>query len=149
MARIQQLRPSTFTLKTLDNELSCMAMMHALGDKYKHFTSSLALFTDLNMVKVKAVFQNKEINCRPHTEASASSALSASTSTCHCNPSLPCAFCDKASHCQCKCYTLQCAKDIYKLSKHSGRRPNQANTTSTAPETHSTTSKTDTPNIAS
>ena len=35
MARIQQLQPSTFTLKILDDELSCMAMMHALGDEYK------------------------------------------------------------------------------------------------------------------
>ena len=149
MARIQQLWPSTFTLKTLDDELSCMAMMHALGDEYKHFTSSLALLTDLNMVKVKMAFQNEEINCCPRTEASASSALSASTSTCHCNPSLPCTFCDKASHCQCKCYALQCAKDTYKSSKCSGRQPNQANTTSTASETHSMTLKTDTPNVAS
>ena len=54
MARIQQLQPSsTFTLKTSDNELSCMAMMHALGDEYKHFTSLLALLTDLDMDKVK------------------------------------------------------------------------------------------------
>ena len=43
MARIQQLHPTTFTLKTSDDKMSCMAMMHALGDEYKHFISSLAL----------------------------------------------------------------------------------------------------------
>ena len=42
MARIQQLRPTTFPLKTSDDEPSCMAMMHDLGDEYKHFGSSLA-----------------------------------------------------------------------------------------------------------
>jgi hypothetical protein len=62
MASIQQLRPSTFNLKTLDDELSCMAMMHALGDEYKHFTSSLALLTDLDKDKVKVAFQTEEIN---------------------------------------------------------------------------------------
>ena len=149
MARIQQLHPTTFTLKTLDNELSCMAMMHALGDESKHFTSSLALLTDLDMDKVKVVFQMEEINRRPCSEASTLSVLSASTSTCHCNPSLPCAFCDKAGHCQCKCYTLQRTKDTYKSSKRSGRQPNQANTISTAPATHSTTSTTDITNVAS
>ena len=113
MARIQQLRPSTFTLKTSDDELSCMAMMHALSDKYKHFTSSLALLTGLDMDKVKAVFQTKGINRHPCPEASTSSVLSTSTSTCCCNPSSPCIFCDKASHCQCKCYALQCTKDTH------------------------------------
>jgi len=42
MARIQELHPTSFNLKTLDAELSCMAMMHALKPKYSHFTSSLA-----------------------------------------------------------------------------------------------------------
>ena len=126
MARIQQLRPSTFTLKTSDNDLSCMAMMHALGDEYRHFTSSLALLTDLDMDKVKVAFQTKEMNRRPRPEASASSALSTSNSTCRCNPSSPCAFCEKTGHCQCKGYALQRAKDNLKSSKRSGRRPNQA-----------------------
>jgi len=52
MARIQQLYPSSFDLKISDDELSCMVMMHALGEEYKHFTFSLALLTDLNKNKV-------------------------------------------------------------------------------------------------
>jgi hypothetical protein len=53
MARIQELRPISFDLKTSDAELSCMAMMHALGPEYSHFTSSLALLTDLDKDKSK------------------------------------------------------------------------------------------------
>jgi transposase InsO family protein len=136
MARIQELRPISFDLKTSDAELSCMAMMHALGPEYSHFTSSLALLTDLDKDKVKAAFQTEEINRRPRSDphpSSGSSALSTSTSSCSCNPSAPCAFCDKTGHCQCKCYSLQRAKDTYKSSKRTGRRPNQANTTSAGP----------------
>ena len=147
-ALVQQLRPSTFTLKTSDDKLSCMAMMHALGDEYKHFTSSFALLTDLDMDKVKAAFQTEEINRRYRPDHSASSALSASTSTCRCNPSSPCAFCEKAGHCQCKCYALQRIKDNLKSSKCSGRRSNQANATSATPTTPLTTSTTDTTNMA-
>ena len=115
---------------------------------YKHFTSSLALLTDLDMDKVKAAFQTEEMNRRPRPDPSASSALSASTSTCRCNPSSPCAFCEKAGHCQCKCYALQRAKDNYKSSKRSGRRPNQANATAATPTSPLTTSTTDTANMA-
>jgi hypothetical protein len=52
MARIQELRPISFDLKTSDAELSCMAMMHALGPEYSHFTSSLALLTDLVLTSI-------------------------------------------------------------------------------------------------
>ena len=48
MAHIQELRPSTFDIKTLDAELACMLMIRALGPDYSHFTSSLALLTDLD-----------------------------------------------------------------------------------------------------
>jgi hypothetical protein len=133
MASIQQLRPSTFNLKTSDDELTCMAIRHALGNEYKHFTSSLALLTDLDKVKVNAVFQTEKINHHPCPDASPSSALSASIPTCHCDPSSSCAFCNKAGYCQCKCYALQCAKETFKSSKCPGRRPNQANTTSATP----------------
>ena len=43
-------------MNTLDDELTCMAMIHALGPEYSHFTSSLAVLTDLNKDKVKTAF---------------------------------------------------------------------------------------------
>jgi hypothetical protein len=95
-------------------------MMHALGPDYSHFMSSLALLTDLDKVKVKAVFQTEEIDRHPRSDphpSSGSSVLSKFTSICSCNPSAPCAFCDKTGHCQYKCYSLQRAEDTYKSSK--------------------------------
>jgi len=111
-------------------------MMCALSPEYSHFTSSLALLTDLDKDKVKAAFQTEKVNRCPHPDAptsSDSSALSRSSSSCTCNPSSPCTFWDKSGHCQCKCYALQCAKDTYILSKHTGKWPKQANTTSASP----------------
>ncbi|KAF8551896.1 hypothetical protein OG21DRAFT_1486624 [Imleria badia] len=64
MSRIKELHPSSFDLAKLDDELACMAMIHALGPDYYHFTSSLALLTALDKNKVKAAFQTEEINRR-------------------------------------------------------------------------------------
>jgi len=45
MSKIQQLHPkdaiTPYTIKDLDNELICMAMVRFLGDEYSHFASSL------------------------------------------------------------------------------------------------------------
>ena len=80
MLRIKDLRSSSFDIATLDDELTCMAMIWALGPEYFHFTSSLALLTDLDKDKGKAAFQTEEINRRPRSDAiptpSADSALS-------------------------------------------------------------------------
>ena len=107
-----------------------MAMIRALGPEYSHFTSSLALLTDLDKDKVKAAFQTEEINRRPHSDVisipPADSALSASSPTCRCPPNSPRLFCDKPGHCQCKCYSLQCAKKYYKSNKHKDRKQDQA-----------------------
>ena len=73
MARIQELHPTSFDSKTSDPDLSCLAMMHALGAEYSDFTSSLALLTDLDKDKVKAAFQNEEINRHPCPDAPTSS----------------------------------------------------------------------------
>ena len=56
MLWIKDLYSSSFDIATLDNELTCMAMICALGLKYLRFTSSLILLTDLNKNKVKAAF---------------------------------------------------------------------------------------------
>ena len=133
MLQIKDLHSSSFDIATLDDELTCMAMIRALGPEYSHFTSSLALLTDLNKDKVKAAFQTKEINWRPCSDAAptllADSALSTSSPTCWCPPNLPCSFCDKPGHCQCKCYLLQHSKKYYKLNKHKDRKQDQAQAT--------------------
>ncbi|KIJ09221.1 hypothetical protein PAXINDRAFT_25082, partial [Paxillus involutus ATCC 200175] len=62
MSRIQELRPSAFTLKDLDDELACMAMSHSLGKDSYHFTSSLSLLSTLDKSTIKATFQAEDIN---------------------------------------------------------------------------------------
>ncbi|KAF8550004.1 hypothetical protein OG21DRAFT_1488115 [Imleria badia] len=67
-----------------------MAMIHALGPDYYHFTSSLALLTDLDKDKVKAAFQTEEINHRPRPDGSSpvpsNSVLSATSGSYKCDP---------------------------------------------------------------
>ena len=111
MLKIKDLCSPTFDMNTLDAELTCMAMIRSLRPEYSNFVFSLALLTDLDKDKVKAAFQTKKINCCPHSDAlpipTIDSALSTSLSGCNCPKNVPCEFCDKPGHCQCKCYSLQ------------------------------------------
>ena len=67
MSNIQQLRPkdtsSPYTIKDLDNELICMAMVRSLGDEYSHFVSSLLLFQCLEKDRLKEAFLAEELQC--------------------------------------------------------------------------------------
>ena len=131
MARIKGLHPSIFDLTMLDDELTCIALICSLGPDYSHFISSLALLTDLNKDKVKAVFQTKNINRRPCSDTSSAmtSALSVSASLCKCDLSLSCFFCEKSIHCVYKCFALQHAKIAYKMFTYKSRKPNVTNQT--------------------
>ncbi|KIK81009.1 hypothetical protein PAXRUDRAFT_763655, partial [Paxillus rubicundulus Ve08.2h10] len=132
MSRIQELHPSSFTLKDLDDELSCMAMIRSLGKDYYHFTPSLSLLSTLDKSTIKAAFQAEYINCRPSPDGtepiSGDSVLAATAGACGCSPNAPCDFCEKPGHCDHKCYARQRAKEAHKASKHSGKgkRANQA-----------------------
>ncbi|KAF8548297.1 hypothetical protein OG21DRAFT_1526583 [Imleria badia] len=79
----------------LDDDLTCMVMIHALGLEYYHFTSSLVLL-------IKAVFQSEEINCRPPPDSSSrvsgNSVLSVTSSSGKCVPNMPCGFSEKKAH---------------------------------------------------
>ena len=65
MSKIQQLHPkeasSPYTIKDLDNELICMAMVRSLGDEYSHFASSLLLFQSLEKDRLKEAFLAEEL----------------------------------------------------------------------------------------
>ncbi|KIJ09343.1 hypothetical protein PAXINDRAFT_17563 [Paxillus involutus ATCC 200175] len=150
MSRIQELHPSTFTLKDVNNELFYMAMIHSLGKDYYHFTSSLSLLSTLDKSTVKAAFQAEDINCQPCPDGaepvSGDYVLAAAAGTCGCSPNVPCNFCEKPGHCNHKCYARQCAKEAHKASKHSGKgkRANQAqgSANSTSGTSASTTTST-------
>ncbi|KAA1479274.1 hypothetical protein DENSPDRAFT_886590 [Dentipellis sp. KUC8613] len=56
------LRPETYALKDLDNELVCMAMVRSLPPEYSTFTSSLLLLDKLDRTSLQDAFRNEEIN---------------------------------------------------------------------------------------
>jgi hypothetical protein len=63
MARIQELRPISFNLKTSDAELSCMAMMHALG----HDARSLGLNTRISPPPWPCSLISTRTRSKPHS----------------------------------------------------------------------------------
>ena len=81
MQDIKSLRPSTFTLNDLDQELLCMTLIRALPTEFDHFASSLLLLDTLNLDKLKSAFQNEESQRLARTTA-ATSSLAFKTSTC-------------------------------------------------------------------
>jgi len=68
MQQIHNLRPSTFTLETLDDELQCMAMIRALPEEYSHFSSSLLLMEKLDKDLILQAFKAEELNRQHRAE---------------------------------------------------------------------------------
>ena len=140
MSKIQQLRPkdasTPYTIKDLDNELICMAMVHSLGDEYSHFVSSLLLFQSLEKDKLKEVFLAEELQRirRPESTSGSETVLFASGRNCKCPPSVSCSFCKYSNHCVHKCQNLVKAKSNYlsQKSKRNRKGGNSANQASDA-----------------
>jgi len=147
MSKIQQLCPknasSPYTIKDLNNELICMAMVHSLGDDYSHFASSLLLFQSLEKDRLKEAFLVEELQHIQHPEATTASeaVLFTSGSTCKCPPSVSCSFCEYSNHCIHKCQNLNLnlvkAKSNYlsqkvKCTKKGGNTANQASDVSSS-----------------
>ena len=68
MQNIQDLRPTAFTLKDLDNELHSMALIHSLPDEYKSLLHSLMLLNNLNKNTIREAFLAEETNSRKRGE---------------------------------------------------------------------------------
>jgi hypothetical protein len=111
MQDIKSLRPSTFTLHDLDQELLCMTLIRALPTEFDHFASSLLLLDTLNLDKLKSAFQNEESQCFARNTA-ATSSLALKTST-----SLSCYFCGRPGHIEKDCRTKQKASADAKAQK--------------------------------
>ena len=134
ISKIQQLRPkdasTPYTMKDLDNELICMAMVRSLGEEYSHFASSL-LFQSLEKDRLKEAFLAEELQRMRHPESTTGSeaVLFASGSSCKCPPSTSCSFCECSNHCVHKCQNLLKAKTNYlsQKTKRTKKRGNTAN----------------------
>ncbi|KIN92924.1 hypothetical protein M404DRAFT_35803 [Pisolithus tinctorius Marx 270] len=154
MSKIQELRPkdstTPYSIKEMDNELVCMAMVRSLGKDYSHFASSLLLFQSLDNEKLKEAFLAEESQRKRRPDAGTSdTALFTSSANCKCPSSSPCAFCDYPGHFVHKCVNMERSKAFYrsrknKKDKMSTTTANQASTlsasspaTGTAPTTPS------------
>ncbi|KIM66592.1 hypothetical protein SCLCIDRAFT_21732 [Scleroderma citrinum Foug A] len=143
MSKIQQLHPkdasTPYTMKDLDNELICMAMVRSLGEEYSHFASSLLLFQSLEKDRLKETFLAEELQrmWRPESTNGSEAILFASGSSCKCPPSTSCSFCEYSNHCVHKCQNLLKAKTNYlsqktKRTKKGGNTANQASDVSSS-----------------
>lgn len=60
MQSIQDLRPDSFDITMLDEELQCMTLIRSLPAEYNSFVSSLLLLDSLTLDKLLSAFQNEE-----------------------------------------------------------------------------------------
>ncbi|KII82896.1 hypothetical protein PLICRDRAFT_78957, partial [Plicaturopsis crispa FD-325 SS-3] len=60
MRDVINLRPASFTLATLDDELRAMAMIRALPSEFDAFTSSLMLHDKLDVASITQAFLTEE-----------------------------------------------------------------------------------------
>ena len=107
MLRIKNLRPPSFDLTSLDDELVCMTMLRALPEEYHHLSTSLQLADKLDKSTLLQAFITEDINQKRRVEsgsspvASALSAVAAAT---------VCAFCSLPGHSIESCYRFCEAK---------------------------------------
>ncbi|GJE95983.1 hypothetical protein PsYK624_121760 [Phanerochaete sordida] len=95
------LRPATFSLPNLDEELTCMALIRSLGPEYNAFVSSLIIQASdvLTLEKLQTAFLNEESQRRSRTADS--SVVQLANATMPPSPgalSSICSFCDHAGH---------------------------------------------------
>src|SRR5277367_6367133 len=131
MQHIRNLRPKAFTLKDLDDELQCMAMMMCLPTEYDAFRSSLLLLNQLDKSTLQEAFKNEEFNrLRSQTSDSLSStkALAATpTMPSSSTQAVVCDFCGMSRHVQADCYKFQAAQKKAKEAAQTHRnRPRGA-----------------------
>src|SRR6266487_2437815 len=94
MQDIKALRPSGFTIKDLDQELQCMALIRSLPLDYNNFASSLLLLYAFDLPRLQSAFQNEEAQRTARHIDSSSSSLTLHTTT----SLMPCFFCEGTSH---------------------------------------------------
>ena len=111
--KVKLLRPSTYTLQHLDDELGAMALIRSLPyENYGNFRSSLMLMTDIKFGTVKEAFMQEQRNRQPRA-AEQSMALRTSSGTPSSSSNRQkCNFCTMPGHNTDNCYKLQDAKQV-------------------------------------
>src|SRR5882724_7294730 len=107
MHKIQNLHPNNFDLQKLDEELTCMAMIHALPEDYANFMSSILLLGSLDKSMLQDAFHAEETNCQhctaptmpSETDSVSFVAPRTKPKECSCRNNSVCVFCEKLGHC--------------------------------------------------
>ncbi|KZT17967.1 hypothetical protein NEOLEDRAFT_1199958, partial [Neolentinus lepideus HHB14362 ss-1] len=103
MQDIRALHPKDFTIDSLDNDLTSMALIRALLAEYNNFVSSLLLLDSLNLSKLQSAFQNEESQRFARgIDASPSLAMAAGTTSTS-SQGVRCTFCDWEGHTEASC----------------------------------------------
>ena len=124
MRTVQNLRPKTFTLSELDDELQSMALIRALPDVYNAFIDALLLKDKLDKATIIDAFQNYEINrSEAATSSPSSSALCTSSPSSAHTPDAKCDFCGHLNHTMAQCFKFQKARKFAQQPRP--ERPNQ------------------------
>jgi transposase InsO family protein len=114
LACIQELRPESFTIAMLDNELAIMAMLCALPcNVYSDFVSLLMRQKTLTRVDIKAAFQVEQVECTVHHGPLVGSAAlrTFGKPTSLRSDSNKCPFCSIEGHAQEDCYKYKSARN--------------------------------------
>src|SRR5882672_1826580 len=133
MHKMQNLHPNNFNLKKLDEELTCMEMIHALPEDYANFTSSVLLLGLLDKTTLQDAFHAEETNCQrraaPIMSSETDSICFANSGTkpkpCRCGTNPTCAFCEKLGHCIHVFRTVAYLKDQRKERRNPGSKGHQ------------------------
>ena len=116
MATIQNLRSSSFTIETLDEELQCMALIRALPEEYRHLSSSLLLMDKMDKDVILQAFRSEEQNRQRHTEtvnqAKANGQKGSRSSKTPLKADTHCYFCKKKGHWTDTCPELKELKEL-------------------------------------
>ncbi|KAF7968979.1 hypothetical protein HWV62_28747, partial [Athelia sp. TMB] len=92
MQLIKNLRTSTFTLESLDDELQCMALIRALPDEFDHFASTLIITNKLDKSSLISAFHTEEVQCSRKAIETANVAKASKTSSCSGRKTWYCTF---------------------------------------------------------
>ncbi|KZT19014.1 hypothetical protein NEOLEDRAFT_1183768 [Neolentinus lepideus HHB14362 ss-1] len=103
MQDICALHPKDFTIDSLNNDFTSMALICALPAEYNNFMSSLLLLDSLDLSKLQSVFQNEEsqrFTCSIDTSPSLAMAAGFTSTS---SQGIRCTFCDWEGHTEASC----------------------------------------------
>ncbi|KZT30330.1 hypothetical protein NEOLEDRAFT_1054514, partial [Neolentinus lepideus HHB14362 ss-1] len=115
MQDIHVLHLKDFTIESLDNDLTSMALIRALPAEYNNFVSSLLLLDSLDLSKLQSAFQNEESQHFARSVDSLPSLAMAAGTTSASLQGVHCMFCDWEGHTKASCKFKENAVKMQKV----------------------------------